>query len=139
MRMRDSLAMNLYERIFNHIVAQINTTLDVGSHVSSISVLDIFGFETFDVNSLDTTVSGGDYMDGGPLADQMFGQGNGVQPASQRDPLDGGVDNDGDFDLEGADEDQPWDGDMMFGRGGDDYMEGNHGSDLMYGGPMRTT
>ena len=33
-----------------------------------------------------------------------------------------------------VDEDQPWDGDIMFGDGGDDYMEGNHGADWMFGG-----
>jgi len=86
----------------------------------------------FDVNSADTSASSGDYMAGGDANDLMFGQGNGTQPASQADPIDG-IDND----LDGADDeiaDQPWLGDVMFGFGDNDYMEGNHGADLMYGG-----
>jgi Ca2+-binding RTX toxin-like protein len=86
----------------------------------------------FDVNSGDTSVSSGDYMRGGGADDVMFGQGNGTQ-GDQADPLDGGIDNDLDNDLEGPDEDQPWEGDVMFGDAGNDYQEGNHGSDLMYG------
>jgi len=85
-------------------------------------------FVLFDVNSPNETTSGGDYMDGGAQDDRMFGQGNGAQLA-QSDPLDG-VDNDGDG---VPDENQPWFGDVMLGGTGGDYMEGNHGSDVMWG------
>ena len=117
----------------------------------------------FDVNSTDAASSGGDFLSGGSERDLMFGQGNGAQSADQADPLDGvdndfdgregpesteydcadnGFDNDGDGNVDGADpecssavdEDQPWDGDIVFGNEGDDYMEGNHGADWMFGG-----
>ena len=83
----------------------------------------------FDVNSSNTAVSSGDYLRGGVDDDVIFGQGNGTQPASQSDPIDS-IDND----LDGTtDEDQPWRGDVIFGDDGDDYAEGNHGADLIYG------
>ena len=117
----------------------------------------------FDVNSTDAALSGGDFLTGGTERDLIFGQGNGAQSPEQADPLDGvdndfdgregalsteydcadnGFDNDGDGDIDAADagcddavdEDQPWDGDIVFGNEGDDYMEGNHGADWMFGG-----
>jgi len=64
--------------------------------------------------------------------------------STEYDCADNGFDNDGDGDADAADagcngadvvdEDQPWDGDIMLGNGGDDYMEGNHGADWMFGG-----
>ena len=87
------------------------------------------GLVLFDVNSTDTSVSGGDYLHGGGDEDVMFGQGNGGQSPGQTDPLEG-VDNDADG---ATDEDQPWRGDVMLGGPDDDYMEGNHGADVMWG------
>ncbi len=79
-----------------------------------------------------------------PATDMIFGQGNGAQPATQTDP-DDGRNNDfvgtapasADFDsaVTGtADEDQAaWLGDSIYGGLGDDYVEGNHGNDLIFG------
>ncbi len=117
----------------------------------------------FDVNSTDPLFSGGDFLAGGAERDLMFGQGNGAQSPDQADPLDGvdndldgressdstsydcadnGFDNDDDGAADAADpgcsgavdEDQPWDGDVILGDDGDDYMEGNAGADWMFGG-----
>ena len=117
----------------------------------------------FDVDSTDPSLSGGDYLAGGTERDLVFGQGNGAQDPAQADPLDGvdndfdgregpdsteydcadnGFDNDGDSLADDADpgcdaavdEDRPWDGDIVFGNEGDDYLEGNHGADWMFGG-----
>jgi hypothetical protein len=64
--------------------------------------------------------------------------------STEYDCADNGFDNDGDGLSDSADpdcsgpvvvdEDQPWDGDIMLGDGGDDYMEGNAGADWMFGG-----
>lgn len=118
----------------------------------------------FDVNSADNALSGGDFLTGGDDRDLVFGQGNGAQSPDQADPLDGvdndfdgregpdstsydcadnGFDNDGDTFADDddpectagvIDEDQPWDGDIIHGNAGDDYLEGNHGADWMFGG-----
>eukprot|EP01134_Creolimax_fragrantissima_P007676 CFRG7676T1 len=49
---RDSLAMNLYSRLFKYLLAHINSVMQ-SSEKAFIGVLDIFGFENFDVNSLE--------------------------------------------------------------------------------------
>jgi len=51
---RDALAKHMYSQLFNWIVAQINNCLrsPVKTH-SFIGVLDIYGFETFEVNSFE--------------------------------------------------------------------------------------
>jgi myosin I len=47
---RDSLAKALYDRIFNYIVAKINAAMYTKqADLVSINVLDIYGFEIFDV------------------------------------------------------------------------------------------
>ncbi len=80
-------------------------------------------------NQPSTSLSGGDTMFGDAGRDQLFGQGNGAQPADQADPADG-IDND----LDGqVDEDAAWLGDELHGGSEDDYMEGNHGQDLLFG------
>ena len=56
---RDALSKALYCRMFEHMVAQINRALladgTVGQEVQSrvIGIVDIFGFEVFDENSLE--------------------------------------------------------------------------------------
>jgi Ca2+-binding RTX toxin-like protein len=141
--------------------ARINRTGEVTGLILPVS--EDRNVTLFDVDSGDSAFSGGDFLSGGADDDLVFGQGNGGQSANQADPLDGvdndfdgregpdsteydcadnGFDNDGDGDADGADsdcqaaidEDQPWDGDIMLGNGGDDYMEGNHGADWMFGG-----
>nr|XP_006819606.1 PREDICTED: unconventional myosin-X-like [Saccoglossus kowalevskii] len=47
---RDSLAMNLYARCFEWIIKKINCTIKGSENFCSIGVLDIFGFENFEVN-----------------------------------------------------------------------------------------
>lgn len=51
--MRDSLAKIIYASLFNWLVEQINTSLGVGRLRTgrSISILDIYGFESFKVRS----------------------------------------------------------------------------------------
>ena len=51
---RDALAKHIYAELFNWIVAVINKALESTS-VSQrfIGVLDIYGFETFDINSFE--------------------------------------------------------------------------------------
>jgi Ca2+-binding RTX toxin-like protein len=143
--------------------ARINRGADVQSLVTGLLLGTDREVLLFDVNSMDASFSGGDFLTGGAERDLMFGQDNGDQLPEQADPLDGvdndfdgregdvsseydcadnGFDNDGDGDIDAADlgclaavdEDQPWDGDVMFGNEGDDYMEGNHGADWMFGG-----
>lgn len=49
---RDALAKHIYAKIFQHIVNIINLKLESGCKEHNfIGVLDIYGFETFDVNS----------------------------------------------------------------------------------------
>ncbi|MQM13768.1 hypothetical protein Taro_046694 [Colocasia esculenta] len=52
---RDALAKSIYTSLFDWLVAQINKSLEVGkSHTGrSISILDIYGFETFHKNSFE--------------------------------------------------------------------------------------
>ncbi|KAJ0251477.1 Myosin-4 [Hirschfeldia incana] len=53
--MRDSLAKTIYASLFNWLVEQINTSLEVGNVRTgrSISILDIYGFESFKNNSFE--------------------------------------------------------------------------------------
>ncbi|XP_078448570.1 myosin-1-like [Wolffia australiana] len=52
---RDALAKSLYAGLFDWLVDQINGSLKVGKQSSgkSISILDIYGFESFDKNSFE--------------------------------------------------------------------------------------
>uniref|UniRef100_A0AAR2KID0 Myosin VAb n=1 Tax=Pygocentrus nattereri TaxID=42514 RepID=A0AAR2KID0_PYGNA len=51
---RDALAKHIYARLFNWIVSQINKALRSSSvQHSFIGVLDIYGFETFEINSFE--------------------------------------------------------------------------------------
>uniref|UniRef100_A0AAY4EQL2 Myosin VC n=1 Tax=Denticeps clupeoides TaxID=299321 RepID=A0AAY4EQL2_9TELE len=51
---RDALAKHIYAHLFNCVIQRINTALKVpGKQHSFIGVLDIYGFETFDVNSFE--------------------------------------------------------------------------------------
>ncbi|XP_071955935.1 unconventional myosin-X-like isoform X3 [Antedon mediterranea] len=47
---RDSLAMNLYARCFHWIISRINVRIRTKPTFHSVGVLDIFGFENFEVN-----------------------------------------------------------------------------------------
>lgn len=48
---RDALAKYIYASLFNWLVEQINKSLEVGKRQTgrSISILDIYGFESYDV------------------------------------------------------------------------------------------
>jgi myosin-5 len=50
---RDALAKSIYSCLFDWLVEQINKSLAVGKRRTgrSISILDIYGFESFDVCS----------------------------------------------------------------------------------------
>ena len=51
---RDALAKFIYSRLFDWIVVQINKALKTSGKVHKfIGVLDIYGFETFDINSFE--------------------------------------------------------------------------------------
>ncbi|MCL7040047.1 hypothetical protein MKW94_026393 [Papaver nudicaule] len=52
---RDALAKSLYACLFEWLVEQINKSLEVGKRCTgrSISILDIYGFESFDKNSFE--------------------------------------------------------------------------------------
>ncbi|XP_031420586.1 unconventional myosin-Va isoform X2 [Clupea harengus] len=51
---RNALAKHVYARLFGWIVARINAALQtVGTQHAFIGVLDIYGFETFEVNSFE--------------------------------------------------------------------------------------
>ncbi|KAM8890735.1 unconventional myosin-Vc [Spinachia spinachia] len=51
---RDALAKQIYAHLFDCIIKRINTALQVpGQQHAFIGVLDIYGFETFDVNSFE--------------------------------------------------------------------------------------
>lgn len=51
---RDALAKKIYAHLFNFIVERINQALQFsGKQHTFIGVLDIYGFETFDVNSFE--------------------------------------------------------------------------------------
>ncbi|KAK7945364.1 hypothetical protein WMY93_001092 [Mugilogobius chulae] len=47
---RDSMAMALYSQCFNWIIHKLNTRIQGKNDFRSISILDIFGFENFEVN-----------------------------------------------------------------------------------------
>ena len=46
---RDALAKALYDKLFDWIIKKINTTLIAKSSNNFIGILDIFGFESFEV------------------------------------------------------------------------------------------
>lgn len=50
---RDALARNMYGRLFDDLVQNVNASLGGGSSDSAIGVLDIFGFESFQKNSFE--------------------------------------------------------------------------------------
>ncbi|CAF1537304.1 unnamed protein product, partial [Adineta ricciae] len=51
---RDALAKHIYSQLFGWIVNEINKSLEyVGQRQSFIGVLDIYGFETFEINSFE--------------------------------------------------------------------------------------
>ncbi|XP_053175662.1 unconventional myosin-Vc [Scomber japonicus] len=51
---RDALAKQIYANLFDCIINRINTALQVpGKQYAFIGVLDIYGFETFDINSFE--------------------------------------------------------------------------------------
>ncbi|XP_077423265.1 unconventional myosin-Vc isoform X1 [Vanacampus margaritifer] len=51
---RDALAKRIYAHVFNCIINRINKALQVpGKQHAFIGVLDIYGFETFDINSFE--------------------------------------------------------------------------------------
>ncbi|KAJ8247860.1 hypothetical protein GJAV_G00251360 [Gymnothorax javanicus] len=51
---RDALAKHIYAKLFDWIVAHVNKALQAAVKQSSfIGVLDIYGFETFDINSFE--------------------------------------------------------------------------------------
>ncbi|RWR90398.1 myosin-1 [Cinnamomum micranthum f. kanehirae] len=52
---RDALAKSLYASLFEWLVEQINKSLEVGKQITgrSISILDIYGFESFGKNSFE--------------------------------------------------------------------------------------
>ncbi|OWF36327.1 Unconventional myosin-VI [Mizuhopecten yessoensis] len=50
---RDALAKSVYSRLFDFIVASINKSIPFSSSVSFIGLLDIAGFEYFQVNSFE--------------------------------------------------------------------------------------
>ncbi|KAH9524184.1 Unconventional myosin-XIX [Bulinus truncatus] len=50
---RDSLAMLLYSRIFDWLVSFINRQIKADVFDHCINLLDIYGFETFDINNLE--------------------------------------------------------------------------------------
>ncbi|CAF0778200.1 unnamed protein product [Didymodactylos carnosus] len=51
---RDALAKHMYSQLFTWIVEEINKSLEyIGTRQSFIGVLDIYGFETFEMNSFE--------------------------------------------------------------------------------------
>lgn len=54
---RDALAKAIYSKLFDRLIAQINTALAAGGQLSGdgriIGIVDIFGFEIFEKNSLE--------------------------------------------------------------------------------------
>ncbi|XP_054476812.1 unconventional myosin-Vc [Anoplopoma fimbria] len=51
---RDALAKQIYAHLFDCVIKRINTALQVpGQQHAFIGVLDIYGFETFDINSFE--------------------------------------------------------------------------------------
>ena len=50
---RDSLSKNIYSNLFDFIIKNINQSLKTEISQYSIGILDIFGFEIFEVNSFE--------------------------------------------------------------------------------------
>lgn len=51
---RDALAKDIYQNLFEWIVARVNASLKVqGEHNKTLGILDIYGFEIFDHNSFE--------------------------------------------------------------------------------------
>lgn len=53
---RDTLAKTLYSNLFDYVIHRVNMTLkneDVNNNLYSIGILDIFGFEVFELNSFE--------------------------------------------------------------------------------------
>jgi len=51
---RDAIAKFIYASLFNWLLDQVNKSLEVGKKCTwkSISILDLYGFQTFQVSSL---------------------------------------------------------------------------------------
>jgi len=49
---RDAMAMNLYACTFKWVIRKINKRIKGQDHFSSIGLLDIFGFENFEVSGM---------------------------------------------------------------------------------------
>lgn len=49
---RDSLAMALYSQCFSWLISKINTKIKGKENFKSVGILDIFGFENFQVRIL---------------------------------------------------------------------------------------
>lgn len=50
---RDTLARNIYARVFQYVIDLLNKNMECNSSSRSISILDIYGFEAFERNSFD--------------------------------------------------------------------------------------
>lgn len=50
---RDTLARNIYSRVFQYVIDLLNKNMECNSSSRSISILDIYGFEAFERNSFD--------------------------------------------------------------------------------------
>lgn len=53
--MRDALAKEIYGRLFNWLVDKLNKTIlpEEGVRYLSVGLLDIYGFEVFDINGFE--------------------------------------------------------------------------------------
>jgi len=50
---RDALAKGIFSRIFDWLVAKVNSTMEISSKGKSIGILDIYGFEIFERNQFE--------------------------------------------------------------------------------------
>lgn len=50
---RDTLARNIYSRVFQYVIDLLNKNMECNSSSRTISILDIYGFEAFERNSFD--------------------------------------------------------------------------------------
>lgn len=50
---RDTLARNIYSRVFQYVIDLLNKNMECNCSTRSISILDIYGFEAFERNSFD--------------------------------------------------------------------------------------